>query len=128
MTGGLKLIAQLDEVEYLAIERNTDAAGFVVHRLRAAGQIGDAQAHMPKADTRPDVHTATIRPAVLHRRQHGADFIRADCICGIQCDDSSDTTHSLNLCLSLLIARTASDSTFRTRQNVDLPTHVHEVK
>lgn len=94
---GHEAVAQLDVVEYLAIENHPDGAIFVVDRLVAALHVDDAQARMAEAHGAIQMEPRAVRTAMAkhcnHRMQLGA--IRARPVHAAQY--SGDAAHRSDL-------------------------------
>ncbi len=73
MPGQFQLAAQLDVIEYLAIEDQLDGTGLVVNRLVTGGQINDAESRVRQANARRAVVAKTVRATVANGANHARE-------------------------------------------------------
>jgi hypothetical protein len=90
-----ELIAQLSEVEYLAIEADHEAAVAALHRLVAQrAEIDDGQPAVTKSDGTFHPQTGVIRTAVAEGIAHRLELrMRLRCFRWLTPPYAGDTTH-----------------------------------
>ena len=65
-----QLLAQLDVIEYFAIERDPQPSIGGRERLTAAREVDDRQAPVPERGAAVVIDAAIVRPAMAHRLDH----------------------------------------------------------
>src|SRR5262249_32437693 len=74
-----QLVAQLDVIEYFAVEGDPEVAIRGGERLSSAGEIDDRKPAVPEGRAAVVVDAAVVRPAVAHRLDHpGKHFARRE--------------------------------------------------
>jgi hypothetical protein len=73
----LELVAQLEVVEDLSVERDDEVVALDPHRLRAAFEVEDREARVRESAGSVDVDAAAVRPAVLQRPDHPLEDVQA---------------------------------------------------
>src|SRR5512132_4338284 len=110
MTAREEILAELDVVEYLAVERNPQRPVFVRHRLRAAGEVDHAPTRMRQACGRLEVHAAAVRAAVIEHPDHRREACRVDAVSpgrAYPCDAAHPGSRSSKAAAILFAVRTA---------------------
>ena len=93
MAAPFELLAELNVVEDLAVERDPDRFVVVRHRLRAAANVNNAEPGVRESGARLEVHSAGVRAAMMQHRHH----VRQDCgdmVVAIPRDDAGDAAHA----------------------------------
>ena len=73
VSGRDQLLAELQVVVDLAVVHDEDGAVLVAQRLRAAGDVDDAEPHVGEADPRPGVAPAAVGAAVAQGGRHAVE-------------------------------------------------------
>jgi hypothetical protein len=79
MSDALQVGAQLELIEYLAVEDGPDGLVFVTDRLIASGQIDDGEARVRQAHGAALMEAEAIGPAVTQRADHALQLRPAGC-------------------------------------------------
>src|SRR6185312_11760662 len=93
MPGGLQGAAQRLEIVNLAVEDEDDRAVLVLHRLRASGEVDDAEATVAEADARLQVKSVPVRAPMRQGSGHPAQQGSVDRPRPAQVGYSGDPAH-----------------------------------